>query len=182
MTTYGRRSPDEIGELRRANAERPARRPPPVLRLPVVGLTFVPGYPATVRELLAAWQDAETSRRTGTAPRVVLAAGPAERAEAVLVGSGLPGELRRPCPPNPADPRAVEVWCAGVRVGHVPATTHGRWAGPVADEIDAGTPWAVIVERVRVNPAHPDRPGVDAVLVRGGSLQQLTPLQQKETP
>lgn len=72
----------------------------------------------------------------------------------------LPAELVR-APDNPVDPNAVEVWTAGQKVGHVPATVAHR----LAPELAAGALWSARVH-VTVHPDHPDNPGLRLHLER----------------
>ncbi len=123
-----------------------------VVEFRVVGLTFVDGYPANLsdaaveidrREVAAGWASLDADGVTG-----------------------LPVALVRE-PENEFDPNAVEVHLPvlGRRrsmIGHVPADL----AAKLAPSIDRGDEWDARLERVLVNPEHPDRPGALVVMER----------------
>jgi hypothetical protein len=102
----------------------------------VVGLTFQPGYPNTLLELHELLESHDYT--TGN-----------ERIAVVLVRN----------PDNPVDPNAVEVHvpAIGHMIGHVPRGVAARLA-PLLDE---GVRYHTSVEWVRVDPDHPENPGID---------------------
>jgi len=102
--------------------------------VPVVGMTFVEGYPSFVhnlRELVdgLTWQD--------------------EPIPVVFVRN----------PDNEHDPNAVEVHvpALGIMIGHVSRQIAAR----LAPSLDEGVAFTASVEWVRVDPDHPENPGVD---------------------
>lgn len=124
-----------------------------VVEFKVVGLTFAEGYPGNLqaahdvlaeREAAVGWSFLEDD-----APPV-----------------GLPVALVRE-PGNEYDENAVEVHLPvlGRRasmIGHVPADL----AAKLAPSMDRGDEWEARLERVLVNPEHPDRPGALVVMER----------------
>lgn len=106
----------------------------------VTGVTFVSGYPGTIRAL---------------ARSVRLAA---DQDDEVLIV-----DLVR-VPDNPHDANAIEVHVRELsqQIGHVPAELAAR----LAPELDRGTEWAAWVEKVRLEEEHLDRPGIDIGLER----------------
>lgn len=117
----------------------------------VVGLTFVDAYPDNL-----------------TAADRLIAGREVEAGWAALSDDGpkgaLPVALIRN-PENEFDPNAVEVHLPvlGRRrgmVGHVPADL----AAKLAPSLDRGDEWVAWLERVLVNPEHPDRPGALVVM------------------
>lgn len=117
----------------------------------VVGLTFVESYPDN---LLAA--DTMIGDRERSAGWAAL--------DADAESAGLPVALIRN-PENEFDPNAVEVHLPvlGRRrgmVGHVPADL----AAKLAPSLDRGDEWVARLEKVLVNPEHPDRPGALVVM------------------
>jgi HIRAN domain len=116
---------------------------PDVISCALVGMSFLPDYPACTRrverKLSEAWW---------------------ENQEDVP----LPGFLRRN-PHNEHDPNAVE---AHVRhmvpsmLGHLPRAVAAR----LAPEIDNGIEWSCEIAKVRVDLDNPDNPGVDVRLTR----------------
>jgi len=102
--------------------------------VPVVGMSFVPGYPDfvhTLRELVdgLTWQD--------------------EPIPVVFVRN----------PDNEHDANAVQVHvpALGIMIGHVSRQIAAR----LAPSLDEGVVFAASVDRVRVDPDHPENPGVD---------------------
>lgn len=109
---------------------------------PVVGVSFAPTYPDNLRRL-----------------------------EEMQLMSSMTTDEPLPCvlvrePANQYDPNAVEVHVpslgASALIGHLTRPIAAR----VAREMDAGTIWTAHVVCVRVDPDHPDRPGVDIHLAR----------------
>lgn len=108
---------------------------------PVVGVTFTPHYPDNLHALRVVAEEAETK------------------------GEKLPVVLIRN-PANEYDSNAIEVHVPALGdagfIGHVP-----RWvAEKYAPEMDAGTKVAGMTEWVRIDPNHPDRPGITIGLQR----------------
>lgn len=105
----------------------------------VVGVTFVDNYPENVEGI-----DRLAAAR-------FLRTGELEPIPVVLV--------RRP--DNEFDPNAIEVDVPALGpLGHLPRVV----AAVVAPVIDGGGVYAAEITAVLVNPAYPDRPGIDVVL------------------
>lgn len=71
---------------------------------------------------------------------------------------------------NPASRHAVRVvvpLLEALFIGYVPENSCGNIAVPLSAELDDEIPWHSWVHRVRIDPNHPDQPGVDIVIVRG---------------
>lgn len=113
--------------------------------LPVVGVTFVPGYPNNLHQLQALidWQDGQP----GTEPLSV-----------VLIRN----------PDNPHDPNAVEVHVPALTengfIGHFGRDN----ARPIAALLDSGERLSASVYRCRVDADHPSNPGIDILIKREG--------------
>lgn len=106
--------------------------------VPVVGVSFTPSYPANIHAL----------------------------AQAVSAVAVVPIDLRRN-PANPHDPNAVEVHCPALpdaltMIGHVSRENAAR----LAPLMDAGIQFVAEVYAVRIDPLHPERPGVDIAIRR----------------
>lgn len=122
--------------------------PPPaaarqgVHQFDVVGVTFVPGYPAHLHQM---------------------AQYPA--ANAAEKGEGLAAEVRRN-PANPHDGNAIEVHvqAIGSMIGHVPR----QIAAELAPLMDAGQQYNVRAW-TRIDPDHPDKPGATVKLTPKGA-------------
>lgn len=118
----------------------------------VVGVTYAPGYPDTILRLHDAWTIREIHE------------GRTEPLAAVLIRN----------PQNEHDGNAIEVHvpALGQMIGHV-------WkieAAYLAPRIDAGEVWAAQIVKARINPEHPDRPGIELSIrqvsgVRGAILR-----------
>jgi hypothetical protein len=128
-----------IERTRQAELAQPAR-PVPAQKFstPVVGVTFVPGYPGNVRAAEAALVMAESFGD--------------EHPSAVLI--------RRP--DNENDPNAVEVHVPAVggetcMIGHLPRALARR----LAPSLDADEHWLAWVRSVRTHTEHENRPGID---------------------
>lgn len=124
-----------------------------VVEFKAVGLTFVGTYPENLQrahdEIVAREQTVGWAFLTEDAPP-----------------TGLPVVLVRN-PDNEYDENAVEIHLPflGRRtgmVGHVPADL----AAKLAPSMDRGDEWVARLERVLVNPEHPDRPGALIVMER----------------
>ena len=59
-------------------------------------------------------------------------------------------------PENPADSKAIKVSVAEDHIGYLPKEI----ASQLSDEIDAGTTWFAVVDRVIVSPENPEQPGM----------------------
>lgn len=100
----------------------------------VVGLTFVDDYPANLHQL----RDVQDTRQRRTD----------EPLTAVLVRNAA----------NAHDDNAVEVHSPAVgMLGHIPRPIAAR----LAPCLDAGETWAATLGDVRIDPEHPEKPGVD---------------------
>lgn len=114
----------------------------------VVGMTFVSGYPSNLHALDGLLTERESSVGwDGLGSR-----------------TGLPVALIRN-PDNEFDANAVEVHVPALgrrrgMVGHVPADL----AAKLSPSLDRGDVWEAWLERVLVNPEHPDRPGILVVM------------------
>jgi hypothetical protein len=101
----------------------------------VVGVTFVPAYPANLHRLAEVHDD-------------------------LTRGEPLSVVLRRN-PVNPHDANAIEVHVPALgdlaMIGHVPRDVAAR----LAPKLDAGATYETWVADVRINPKHMDRPGID---------------------
>lgn len=101
----------------------------------VVGVSFTPHYPDNLHALSVMQNEAEA---TGEPLAVVL----------------------RRNPDNPYDSNAVEVHVPALgdagMIGHLTRPIAARFAG----DMDSGAEFAAHVHWVRINPSHPDRPGV----------------------
>lgn len=110
--------------------------------LAVVGVSFTPDYPDNlhaVRESLDWWRDAAGHDYEGVS--------------AVLIRN----------PDNPYDSNAVEVHVPAVgQIGHLNRYDAAR----LAPLVDAGQQFKCWVRDVRINPDHPDRPGIDILVQR----------------
>lgn len=106
---------------------------------PVAGVSFAPGYPQSMHDLRRVLDE----RFDPDEPLAVV--------------------LRRN-PANPHDANAIEVHvpAIGRMVGHVPRGIAVR----LAARLDAGETFAAYVCGVRVDPRHPDRPGMDITVQR----------------
>lgn len=113
--------------------------------LPVVGVTFVPGYPHNLHQLQALidWQAGQPG---------------AEMLSVVLVRN----------PDNPHDPNAVQVHVPALGddgfIGHF-GRDHAR---PIAALMDSGERLNAWVYRCRVDPNNPSKPGIDILIKREG--------------
>lgn len=109
-----------------------------VVIVPVVGITFAPGYPNTIHLLRRAMEEVEQHR--GSRPEG-------------------PSVVLRRNPDNPHDRNAIEVHvpAIGQMIGHVGREHAARWA----PKLDAGETPRCWVESVRVKDGHEDRPGID---------------------
>jgi hypothetical protein len=108
----------------------------------VVGVTFCPGYPATVTDLAV------------MATERLLDTDAMEPIPAVLIRN----------PANQYDGNAVEVHvpALGQQIGHLPRDV----AATVAPLLDAGDRWLADVYEVVIHPEHPERPGIALLLRR----------------
>ncbi len=59
-------------------------------------------------------------------------------------------------PDNPADSKALKVSYRGTHIGYLPKAI----AASLSDEIDAGTQWLAIIDRIIVSPENPEQPGI----------------------
>lgn len=117
----------------------------------VVGLSFVPGYPANVMALNEHLMAAQ-ARATGFVDD-----GGAETLRVIL----------RRNPENPHDENAIEVHAPTLgrgrtMIGHVPRDLAAR----LAPSLDRGDEWSARVMHVLIKDDHPDRPGVEVALER----------------
>ena len=104
-------------------------------RFRVVGVTFADGYPENMHRLRAAMDQSHQ-------------------------GEGPPALLVRE-PGNVHDANCVRVDVPGVgRVGSVPRELAAR----LAPELDSGVRVLAEIGGVLVDPAHPDRPGIDVIV------------------
>lgn len=118
----------------------------------VVGLTFVPNYPANVEQVATMVNTAQVDALGWS--------GTADADAAVTVAL-----VRNP--ENEYDENAIEVHVPTLgrkasMIGHVPRDLAAR----LAPSIDRGDVWAARIAAVLVDPEHPDRPGVEVVLSR----------------
>lgn len=118
----------------------------------VVGLTFVPNYPANVEQVATMVNAAQVDALGWS--------GTADADAAVTVAL-----VRNP--ENEYDENAIEVHVPTLgrkasMIGHVPRDLAAR----LAPSIDRGDVWAARIAAVLVDPEHPDRPGVEVVLSR----------------
>lgn len=170
MGSYGARGAD-VDDVR-ANQRTTSRRLPARFEVPVVGVSHRNGYPGNLQYVADLLGDAELARALD--PGAVFVA---EHARVVrrVIADGLVRVTVRAEPDNPVDPDAVAVDLTipgepGLRLGYVPATTHGRPASRLASELRVGHEWGGWVAQVRINPAHRDQPGADVVLQRKAPL------------
>ena len=117
----------------------------------VVGLTFVETYPDNL--LAAGTMIGDREKAAGWSAL-----------DADAPSAALPVALIRN-PENEYDPNAVEIHLPALgrrrsMVGHVPADL----AAKLAPSLDRGDEWDARLERVLVNPEHPDRPGAVVVM------------------
>lgn len=158
-----RRHPDEV-----RGSQRVAYRLADRFEVPVVGVTFRPDYPRSVHLLADLVSTIEKARRDGFDRRTLLRPSARGTLDVVLAEGAVPIELRRE-PANEFDPWAVAVWVPILEcgsIGFVPATTHGRVARPLAEDMDAGGRWEGHVKHVRIHEDHPEKPGIDIVVRR----------------
>jgi len=59
-------------------------------------------------------------------------------------------------PDNPVDSKALKVSYRGTHIGYLPKAI----ASSLSDEIDAGTTWFAIIDRIIVSPENPEQPGI----------------------
>lgn len=109
---------------------------------PIVGLTFVPGYPENVYRL-----EAIVSAQFLKSDRF----------------EPLPVVLKRN-PANEHDPNAVEVHVPAIdsMVGHVPRHVAAR----LARVLDEGVRFRAELSDVRLHPEHPENPGLTVTVYR----------------
>jgi hypothetical protein len=72
---------------------------------------------------------------------------------------GMAGPLRADLvrePDNPVDSKALQVAYRGTHIGYLPKAI----AASLSDEIDAGTQWFAIIDRIIVSPENPEQPGI----------------------
>jgi hypothetical protein len=109
----------------------------------VVGVTFVPSYPANFLRL----EEYQREEHHGEEP--------------------IPALLRRN-PANAYDSNAIEVHIPALgdsgMIGHIPAPLASR----LAPEIDDGVEWSAHIERVVIHPDHTEQPGMWLQLDRIG--------------
>lgn len=107
----------------------------PPFEASVVGVSFAPHYPDILHQLQM------------------------HQLEADALGEPLRAVLVR-FPDNPLDANAIEVHVPALgydgRIGHLPRPLAAR----LAPELDADIQWSAEVHWVRVDPEHPDRPGI----------------------
>lgn len=108
--------------------------------VPVVGVTFAPGYPGNIRRLAE-----------------------------ICAENPRPGEEEIPVvlmrnPDNEHDANAVEVHVPsiGAMIGHCSRIIAAR----LAPSMDAGVKFLAWVHWVRIDPEHPDNPGIDIAFRR----------------
>lgn len=128
----------------------------------VVGLTFRPGYPAT---LLAVADAVEASR-----VEAIKSASSFDDLDETPV---MPAVLLVRNPDNEYDANAIEVHVPLLGrhgfVGHVPKDLAARWA----PRIDGGSTATAAVSAVLVDPEHLDKPGLE-ILVTFDNERQAT--------
>lgn len=121
--------------------DRGARAFPSPFEAAVVGMSFTPGYPQTLHDLSAMQLEAE------------------------VLGEPLVAIVVRE-PDNPHDHNAVAVHVPALgedgKIGHLPRPIAAR----LAVELDTDVRWSAQVSWVRVDPNHPDRPGISINLKR----------------
>lgn len=157
-----RRHPDEV-----RGAQRVAYRLPDRFEIPVVGVMFRPDYPKSVH-LLADLVSTLQHARRGNDRRDLVKPDFRGVLDVTLTEGAVPIELERDYD-NPVDRWAVAVRVPIIEcgpIGFVPATTHGRIARPLAEDIDDGGRWEGHITRVRIHPDHPENPGIDVAVQR----------------
>lgn len=120
-------------ELTHPRPPAPKRR---TIVVPVVGITFAPGYPNNIHHLRRVCDQIELS-----------------------LGREGPAVVLKRNPSNPHDANAIEVHvpAIGQMIGHVGREHAAKWA----PKLDAGETPRCWVESVRVKQGHEDRPGID---------------------
>jgi len=63
---------------------------------------------------------------------------------------------------NPFDDNAIKVVVGGEHIGYIPTAI----AGKLAYEIDCGTEWAAIVDRIVMSPIDQNRPGLRLKVIK----------------
>lgn len=116
---------------------------PSPFELAVVGVSFTPHYPQNLYALEEAWLQAELTD---------------EKLPVIIIRN----------PDNAYDANACEVHVPALgeqgMVGHITKALAAR----LAPTIDAGVTWQGYVSHLKINEAHPDRPGLEI------KLEQIT--------
>lgn len=126
--------------------------------VPVVGITYVKGYPGNIKRLRSVCE------QLGLGWGLAAKAQAAHDAETLGIphserrSEGLAVVLKRN-PKNKHDANAIEVHvpAIGQMIGHVPRDVAAKWA----PKLDAGETPRAWVEQVRVKTGHENRPGID---------------------
>lgn len=164
---------DEVSFYPDQPTQRHARRLPNRFETKVVGVSFRPSYPRSVR-LLADLVDVTRQAQADDTIRPMLNKQWQRIIDRTLVEGAVPIRLVRE-PDNEFDPCAVQVWVPFLEcgaLGYIPASSHGAVNKLLARSMDAGHHWSGWVQRVRIHPDHLANPGIDIVVQRATEGEQ----------